>query len=114
MKAASMENRRRNFRYQVQTSLTFCSTTATGAALVGRGTTLDMSAGGILVELDRTLEAGAVVQLSLAWPGLYHACDYVRLDLTGKVLRSDAKRVAIQIVAHEFRVPRVARAMRAA
>ena len=74
--SANTANRRKNFRYKLVTEVTYCGVSAAGAALVGRGMTLDMSAGGILVELDRTspersLEAGSAVQLSLAWPGLY-------------------------------------------
>jgi c-di-GMP-binding flagellar brake protein YcgR len=106
---ANSGNRRRNFRYSFTTDVTYCSTTAAGAALVGRGTTIDMSAGGILVELDRTLEPGSIVQMSLAWPGIYHNCGYVRLDVTCQVLRSEDKRIALQIRTHEFRVPRAVR-----
>ena len=74
--------------------------------MVGRGRTLDMSATGILVALDRELEAGATVQLSLAWPGTYHNCESARLDVTGQVVRSEGVRIAVEILRHGFRVPR--------
>ncbi len=106
MTPALKPNRRRFARYGFRTDVTYCTTTAAGAALVGRGATLDMSAMGILVELDRAVEVGATLQMSLAWPGIYHECEGVRLDVTAHVLRSEDKRIALQILTQEFRVPR--------
>jgi hypothetical protein len=104
--AATGTNRRRNSRHNFATELTFTATNGTGTALAGRGTTVDMSARGLLVELDREVEAGARVQLALAWPGTYHNCERVRLDITGQVVRVEGQRAAVRILTHEFRVPR--------
>jgi hypothetical protein len=65
-----------------------------------------MSVKGILVELDREVEPGSSVQLSLAWPGTYHNTERARLDLTGQVVRTEGLRAAVRIFAHEFRLPR--------
>jgi hypothetical protein len=60
----------------------------------------------MLVELDRSLEPGATIQLSLTWPGIYHTCDKVRLDVMGEVLRNHGTLAAVRMLKHVFRVPR--------
>ena len=69
----------------------------------GTGYTLDLSSGGVLFDAGRALPLGFNVELAIVWPVLLHNTSPLQLIVSGRVIRSDYNRVAIQIVQHEFR-----------
>jgi hypothetical protein len=69
----------------------------------GQGQTVDLSSGGILFETGRKLPVGLKVQLSISWPVLLHNASPLQLSVSGRIVRSDNQRAAIQIIQHEFR-----------
>jgi len=69
----------------------------------GSGRTLDLSSGGILFDAGRQLPAGLHVEMSIAWPALLHDIAPMQLVVAGRIVRSEAGRVAIQMTQHEFR-----------
>ncbi|MGO9258278.1 MAG: PilZ domain-containing protein [Bryobacteraceae bacterium] len=69
----------------------------------GLGRTVDLSSGGILFETGRKLPVGLKVQLSINWPVLLHNAAPLQLTVSGRVVRSDNQRAAIEINQHEFR-----------
>jgi hypothetical protein len=73
-----------------------------GAIWEGSGSTLNMSAGGILLAADRAFQRGAQLELSLDWTGLYHDTEMMVLVVTATVVRSQGNRTALQILSHEF------------
>ena len=68
-----------------------------------QGTVLDMSATGIRFETANPLPEGAVIDVVLDWPGIYHGRDEVRLFLKGTVCRIGLEGVALEITGHDFR-----------
>jgi hypothetical protein len=67
------------------------------------GRTLDMSAGGILIDIPQTMPIASILELAMDWPGLYHGKPTVRLFLTASVARIDGRGTALCILSHEFR-----------
>ena len=104
MTSSHPANRRRYTRYRFKTDLTYKSLRNGSVLFSGQGSTVDMSAGGILLRLDRVPDPGARVELSLAWPGLLYGSPQVRLMVVGRVLRAEGVCAAVRIVQHEFQV----------
>ena len=66
------------------------------------GRTLDMSVGGILIDIPPAIPVGATLELAIDWTGLYHGKPLVRLVLVGSVMRNDSRGTALRIVSHQF------------
>jgi len=75
-----------------------------------RGRTLDMSAGGILIDIAEAIPEGAELEVEMEWTGLYHG-GQVSLFLTASVARVDERGTALRILQHEFRGPSVRQAL---
>src|SRR3954470_10871603 len=69
----------------------------------GTGTTLDLSSGGLLFDPGRHLPEGLNVELSVTWPVLLHNVAPLQLVVSGRIVRSSGRFVAIRVVQHEFR-----------
>jgi c-di-GMP-binding flagellar brake protein YcgR len=69
----------------------------------GTGRTVDLSSGGILFEAGRALPPGLDVELSVSWPVLLHDVAPLQLVVTGRIVRSDERHVALRTIQHEFR-----------
>ena len=78
----------------------------------GTGTTVDLSSGGLLLETDRELSTGLMIELSIAWPVLLHNVAPLQLVVAGRVVRVQGRRVAVRMVQHEFRTAGVSLARR--
>ena len=71
-----------------------------------RGRCIDLSAGGILAGLPKGVAAGAVLELMMDWPGLYHNEPAMQLHLKALVVRVDSRGAGMRILNHEFRTVR--------
>ena len=69
----------------------------------GTGETVDFSSGGVLFQSERSLPTGLNVELAIAWPVLLHNTAQLQLVVTGRIVRSNGTRTAIQMTQHEFR-----------
>lgn len=78
----------------------------------GTGTTVDVSSSGLLLETDRELSTGLMIELSIAWPVLLHNVAPLQLVVAGRVVRVQGRRVAVRMVQHEFRTAGVSLARR--
>lgn len=67
-----------------------------------RGRLLDMSAGGILAGLPEGVTTGAIFEIAMDWPGIYHDKPAMRLYLEAIVLRTNARGAAFRILSHQF------------
>jgi hypothetical protein len=67
-----------------------------------KGTTVDMSATGILLDLPSEVEPGTELALMLEWTGLYHNKERMRLLARVEVVRCDSRGTAVRILEHEF------------
>lgn len=100
---ASAADRRRDRRYELQLDLHWKLIYRCRVLESGTGRTIDLSNGGVHYETDRRLPAGLNVELSIAWPTLADDVAPRQLVVSGKILRSDGGKTAIQRHQLEFR-----------
>ncbi len=96
-------DRRENRRYELVLELKWKLVRRRKVLESGSGRTLDLSSGGVLFEAGRPLPVGLQVEMSIAWPALLHNVAPMQLVVSGRVVRTDGARAAIQMVQHEFR-----------
>lgn len=100
--------RRQDRRYEIQLDLRWRLVRRRRVLESGTGRTIDLSSGGIQFETDRPLPAGLNVELSIAWPAMLHNVAALQLVVSGKIVRSSGRRIAIQKTQHEFRTVGIA------
>jgi hypothetical protein len=69
----------------------------------GTGNTIDLSSGGLLFDAGRHLPEGLNVELSVTWPVLLHNVAPLQLVVSGRIVRSRGRLIAIRTTQHEFR-----------
>ncbi|MDE3167232.1 MAG: PilZ domain-containing protein [Acidobacteriota bacterium] len=106
-----IKNRRAHTRHQFATALRYRGWRQDTVLCSGSGRTIDMSAGGITLDLGRALEPGAELEMALEWPGIYHDRPRMRLYVWAEVLRSTPESTAVRILTHEFQDAAAARAV---
>jgi len=99
MKERVREERRRSQRFPIQRSVRY----ETRSARTASGTTVDISSSGVLFTTDYLPSLGETVELALDWPARLGHKTPLKLVITGRVVRVDAKRAAIAIKRHELR-----------
>ena len=102
-KAFKEKNRRATNRYPVETLLQFRISGSEVESCWKRGRTLDMSAGGIFIDIPDAAPVDSTVELVIDWLGLYHGKPMVQLLVAGTVVRHDLRGTALRIVSHQFR-----------
>jgi hypothetical protein len=69
----------------------------------GTGRTINLSAGGILLNTKHSLPVGACIDLEVAWPVLLDGAVPLKFVATGRIVRSSsADGTAVEIRRHEF------------
>ena len=77
--------------------------TKRGGEETGIGRTVNMSSSGVLFTSEQPMFPGRRLELSVSWPAqLDNKCP-LKLVARGKIIRSEAGRVAIEIQQYEFR-----------
>ena len=95
--------RRNDRRYDLRLDLKWKLVRRRRVLHSGSGHTVDLSSGGILLDVGRHLPVGLDVELSIAWPVLLHNIAPMQLAVCGRIVRSEGSRIGIQTVQHEFR-----------
>jgi len=70
---------------------------------LGSGRTLNISSGGVLMEVFDKVPSGGLIELLVNWPFLLEGVCPLKLVMRGRIVRCDAKGVAIKARHHEFR-----------
>jgi hypothetical protein len=96
-------DRRKKFRFPIHRELRY--KLLEEGVLVGAGTgqSINMGSGGVAFSLDRELNPGAFIELSISWPVLLDDACPMRFIVFGRVLRSLGRRSACTIDKYEFR-----------
>lgn len=76
----------------------------------GSGTTRDFSAGGVFFHADRPLPPEGEVELNMDWPVKIRGGSSLTVMISGRIVRSTARGVAIQISHSEFQMSSTAAA----
>jgi hypothetical protein len=95
--------RRNDRRYELQLELRWKLIRRRKVLCEGVGHTLDLSSGGMLLEVGRNLPVGLNLELSVIWPVLLHDVAPLQLAVSGRIVRSQGTLVAMRTVQHEFR-----------
>jgi hypothetical protein len=95
--------RRRDRRYALHLELNWRLVRRRRILESGTGYTLDLSSSGILLDAGRHLPAGLNLELSVSWPVLHQNVAPLELSVSGRIVRSDGRVAAIQMIQHEFR-----------
>jgi hypothetical protein len=69
----------------------------------GFGTTVNISSGGVLFEADKQLPDSGIIELAMNWPFLLDGVVTLKLVMSGRIVRTEAKAIAIKAEHHEFR-----------
>ncbi|SRR5579864_8824244 len=103
--AAKSGERRAKGRYPIELELEYKLLKRGRVEWAGVGRTLNISSSGVLVETDRSLLPGALVELSVKWPFLLRGMCALKLVLRGRIVRCHAhsKAAAIKAESREFR-----------
>jgi hypothetical protein len=100
--------RRRDRRYALQMELKWKLVRRRRVLETGTGYTLDLSSSGILLDVGRHLPTGLNLELSVAWPVLHQNVSPLQLCVSGRIVRSDGRLAAVQMIQHEFRTAGIA------
>jgi hypothetical protein len=96
-------DRRNDRRYEIALELRWKLIRRRRVLDNGRGRTVDLSSGGILIDAGRSLPVGMNLELSIAWPVLLHNVAPLQLIVAGRIVRSAGNRCGVVMVQHEFR-----------
>jgi hypothetical protein len=99
----TLPDRRTGHRYEVSLEVRWKVSRRKRLLEAGRGTTIDVSSGGVLFEADRKIPTEGYVELFISWPALLNNSLPMQLVVTGRVVRVSGDRVAVQMLQHEFR-----------
>jgi hypothetical protein len=69
----------------------------------GLGQTLNISSTGVLIEGENDLRADCPLELLMDWPFLLDGVCSLRLVARGRVVRTDGRHLAVEIMRYEFR-----------
>ena len=94
--------RRADRRYGVQLNVRYKLVRGARLLAEGKGTTCNISKGGVSFCPDRILPARASVQLSIEWPSMVPGEHPLELHLVGRVVRSRNGETAIRTTWHAF------------
>ncbi len=98
--------RRNSGRFQLEQDVYFRVLGRGACVNEGYGKTLDMSSGGILFTTSERLGLGNHLEVSVSWPAKLENTA-LKLVARGRVVRSDADKVAVTIDKYEFHTRRV-------
>jgi Tfp pilus assembly protein PilZ len=70
----------------------------------GQAMTYDVSSGGLFIQTRNPLSQGERIQLSLDWPALLDGQHALRLDIKGRVLRTNGRGGAVRILSYDYRL----------
>jgi c-di-GMP-binding flagellar brake protein YcgR len=102
LRFSKAKDRRAFGRYPVSTSFRYRVFTAAQTRMWKQGACLNMSAGGLLVELPEQFPRGCTLEINMNWPGLYHGKAVVCLSLKVRVLRAENGHTALRIISSQF------------
>ena len=101
--AESEVNRRVKVRFPIHRELRYKMLESDAIVESGTGETLDMASGGVAFQIDRALQAGAILELSISWPVLLENVCPMRLIVSGRVVRNWGRKSACIVNRYEFR-----------
>src|SRR5690348_8333509 len=100
--AAQPDERRSHRRYPVGLGLRYKLYGSSTIPREGSGMTQDLSAGGVFFRADQALPAGVAVELWVDWPAHVNGASFLRLTISGQIVRSAENGIGVRILHSEF------------
>lgn len=94
---------RRSLRFPVSLKLSY----TLGSSASGEGEVCDMSSGGLFFRGGEILPIGKRISVVVQWPLMLDGNCPLKVWIRGRVLRSDRRGTAIELLGYEFRTARV-------
>ena len=101
-----MSDRRNTSRFPVNEELTYRVFQSKAVVQTGIGRTINIGSGGLLFTTEEKLQMGRTVEISVNWPARLDGTCALKFVATGRVVRSEDDRAAVQIQRYEFRTRR--------
>ncbi|HLG96288.1 MAG TPA: PilZ domain-containing protein [Bryobacteraceae bacterium] len=101
--AAYPDERRSHERFPINLSADFRIIRRGRVHALGSARTVNIASGGVLLEADERLSAGALIELLISWPLRLEGVCPLKLVMLGRIVRSDREGVAVKTKHHEFR-----------
>ena len=95
-------DKRSHTRYSLSTPLRYRLLGLPGSQPWRDGRSLNISAGGILMEIPEEAPRGSILEVTVDWPGVYHNRPMVRLSLVGSAVRVDSRGTAVRLLSRRF------------
>lgn len=99
----SEADRRASQRFPIEEEVCYKVRVNKNQLLIGKGKTVNISSRGILFTTEHGLEPGLRVEISVNWPAQLNGDCPLKLVASGKIVRVEADRAAVQIDRYEFR-----------
>ncbi len=98
------DERRASRRYAIRAGLEFSAFLLKRSMVKGKGTIVNMSRSGVLIQSTKPLHPGMEIELRIAWPARMENEAPVDLHVRGRTVRTDGVTTAIIIGKGDFRV----------
>jgi len=97
-------DRRRALRFPMREPVEYRLVLSKRFSIAGKGETLNIGSGGILLSTQHLLPIGGLVELEMEWPARLGDALALKLVAAGRVLRSDPHRAALRLEKHQFQM----------
>lgn len=99
----SNNERRAADRFPIERDVRFKVLNYKASDETGVGRTVNMSSRGVLFNTESQIARGKKVEVSISWPAQLNSAVPLKLVASGRVIRSEAGRIAVEIQHTEFR-----------
>jgi len=100
--AVDQSDRRSNKRYPISLEVEYQVPDGNGARRKGFGRTINISSGGVLLEISNPLQNLCPILLAINWPFLLDGLNPLKLLIHGKIVRVAGNTIAIEVNRHAF------------
>jgi len=101
--SSDQSDKRSHQRYPITLDLDYKVMHRGQVERLGSGRTVNISSGGVLIDVGESMRPGRHIELVLNWPFLLEGVCPLKLIVRGRVVRADGRAVAVKAKHHEFR-----------
>ncbi len=99
----SPSDKRIHQRYPIALELEYKTIRRGRVESLGFGRTVNISSGGLLIDVPDVVPAGRLIELVVNWPFLLEGVCPLKLIVRGRIVRTEGRTVAVKAKHHEFR-----------
>lgn len=96
-------DRRHSDRFAIERQVSYRVLSKRNGDETGEGKTVNVSSSGVLFTAGHFLPAGRRMEVSISWPAKLNSRCALRLVASGRVVRREGDRIAVEIHRYQFR-----------